>query len=155
MMIFYPTTCWLFLNEQNHLISEEMGWWYFTQQYVGSLLINKCIPITFHVALNGMTTKKVTTTKCWSLVLMLTFNTYTQKNTTRSWLKSINKITAFLTITNKMRFDLMLMYISDHSCEHNINCYIIFRRKPLLVRKNMNVNEHERLSNIALRLKLK
>jgi hypothetical protein len=54
-----------------------------------------------------------------------------------------------------MRFDLMLMYISDHSCEHNINCYIIFRRKPLLVRKNMNVNEHERLSNITLRLKLK
>jgi hypothetical protein len=116
MMIFYSTTCWLFLNEQNHLISEEMGWWYFTQQYVGSLLINKGILITFDVALNGMTTKKGTTTKCWSLLLMLTFNTYTQKNTTRSWLKSINKITAFLTITNKMRFDLMLMYIHDHSC---------------------------------------
>ena len=113
---FLPNNMLAFLNEQNHLISEEMGWWYFTQQYVGSLLINKGLLITFDVALNGMTTKKVTTTKCWSLLLMLTFNTYTQKNTTRSWLKSINKITAFLTITNKMRFDLMLMYIHDHSC---------------------------------------
>jgi hypothetical protein len=48
------------------------------------------------------------------------------------------------------------MNVNEHERLSNITLRLLIKvKEQLVVRKDMNVNEHERLSNITLKLKLK